>query len=178
MIALKKILFNIVLILLMSALIIGCNSIKSSEEPPNVSISIGDKEINYIVEKNKWNGGVYDREDTFHTILRKSSESDIPYIEIGKTATINFNGKTPSQIKISDILIDKEGNQKYSDKEIINIPVELNDSKCSFEINNHLASVLSLNSEENKTLIRGFRIIASWGENECEYAFIIRTNGV
>jgi hypothetical protein len=26
------------------------------------------------------------------------------------------------------------------------------------------------------TYLRGFRMIASWGQNECEYAFIIKTD--
>lgn len=65
----------------------------------------------------------------------------------------------------------------YSNREIINIPVELKGDKCSFEIKKHFASALSSFYVENKIDIRGFRINASWGENECEYAFIIRARG-
>lgn len=32
------------------------------------------------------------------------------------------------------------------------------------------------NYVKNKTDIRGIRMIASWGENKCEYAFIIKTD--
>ena len=70
---------------------------------------------------------------------------------------------------------DENGRQIYTDKEIINIPVELNNGKCSFAIEKHLASFLSSQYEPEKKDIRGFRMIATWGENECEYACIIQT---
>ena len=155
---------------------IGCASTKSPQETPKLTITIGDKQLDYIVAKNQWNGAKYDREDTFKTIMEKGSEREIPYIEIGNTATISFANNPPSKFTISDILIDKNGNQRYSDKGIINIPVELKDGKGSFEIKKHLASGLSSYYVEGKTDIRGFRMTATWGENECEYAFIIRTD--
>lgn len=173
----KKIIIGIMFILLMTALMIGYTSQKSPKEPPELVITIGDKEVEYVTSKNKWDGEIYDREDTFKSILKKGSGIEIPYIEIGKTAVINFKNYPPSQFTVSDILIDKNGNQMYSNKEIISIPIKLKDGKCSFEIKKHWASALSSTYVENKTDIRGFRMIASWGKNECEYAFIIRTDG-
>lgn len=173
----KKIIITMMLILIATTVIIACTSQKSPKEPPELSITIGDKELEYVVLKNKWDGAIYDREDTFKTILKEGSSVEIPYIEIGKTAVINFKNYPPHQFAIYDILIDKNGNQMYSNREIISIPVELKDGKCSFEIKKHFASGLSSTYVENKTDIRGFRMIASWGENECEYAFIIRTDG-
>ena len=41
-----------------------------------------------------------------------------------------------------------------------------------------MASGLSSYYVEGKTDLRGFRMIATWGENECEYAFIIRTDSM
>ncbi|WP_326909799.1 hypothetical protein [Sedimentibacter sp. MB31-C6] len=52
------------------------------KEPPVISISIDNKEIEYISEKNKWDGSVYDREDTFVTLLKE--QSDIPIFKICK----------------------------------------------------------------------------------------------
>lgn len=171
----KKLIPAITLVLLTSILLIGCSSTKP-KEPPEITITIGEKQLDYIVAKNKWNGAVYDREDTFHTILKKGSESEIPYIEIGNTATISFSSNPPTKFIIMDILIDENGNPIYSYKEVNNIPVELKDGKVSFEVNRHFASFLSSYWEEGKTDIRGFRMIATWGENECEYAFIIKTD--
>lgn len=172
----KKLIVTIILVLLMSSLMIGCSTTKPPQEPPKLTITIGDKKLDYVVEKNQWNGSTYDREGVFQTILKKGSKSEIPYIEIGNTATISFINNPPKKFTIWDILINENGNQRYSDKARINIPVELKDGKGSFEIKKHLASGLDSYYVEGKTDIRGFSMIATWGENECEYAFIIRTD--
>jgi hypothetical protein len=75
-----------------------------------------------------------------------------------------------------DHLIDEKGNNIYADKVTINIPLDLKNGKGTFEIKKHMAAALSSYYVEGKINIRGFRMIATWGENECEYAFIIRTD--
>ena len=174
----NRLIVIITLVLLMSIMMIGCSTTKPPQEPPKLTITIGEKQLDYIVGKNIWNGSIYDREGTFQTILRKGSKIEIPYIEIGDTVTISFTNNPPSKFTISDILIDETGNYRYSEKEIINIPVELKDGKGSFEIKKHLAAGLSSYYVEGKTDLRGFRMIATWGENECEYGFIIRTDSI
>jgi hypothetical protein len=168
----KKLVFLFVLILIMTLVFIGCSK-NSIKEPPEISITIKDKEIYYITAKNKWNGNIYDREDTFITILKE--QKDIPTFEIGNIVKIIFKSNPPDEFKILDILIDENGRQIYTDKEIKNIPAVLYDGKYTFEIEHHLASALSSQYEPEKKDIRGFRMIASWGENECEYAFVIKT---
>ncbi len=174
----KKLKSTIILIFIVCILLGGYFYIsdKSPLEPPDIIITIGDKQIEYVVGKNEWNGAKYDREDTFKTILKNNLVSELPYIELGSIAKIKFSKNPPSKLVISDIFIDENGNQVYTDKEIVNIPVKLKNGKASFEINMHFASGLSSYYVEDKIVIRGFRIIATWGRNECEYAFIIRTD--
>ena len=164
--------FLIAFMLIFALMLAGC-SLNSMQEPPEISIHIGDKEIEYVSAKNKWNGSVYDREDTFITILKEQNE--IPVFENGSIAEIVFSNNPPDEFMVMDILINEDGNQIYTDKEIKNIPVESNDGKYSFDIEYHFASSFSSFYEPGKTDIRGFRMIASWGENECEYAFVVRT---
>lgn len=177
----KKLIVPFALALLMIILMIACMSTeslqeppKSSEEPPKLTITIDDKQLDYVVAKNQWDGAEYDREDTFQAILKK--EIEIPYIELGSKATISFINNPPREFSISDIIIDENGRQRYTSKEIMNIPIKLKDGKGSFKIKKHMASGLSSYYVEGKTDIRGFRLTAAWGENECEYAFIIRTD--
>ena len=167
----KRIIFLLVLIIVLAFFTAGCSS--TMKEPPDISITIDNKEIDYVSAKNKWDGSVYDREDTFVTILNE--EKDIPVFKNGSISKITFKTNPPDEFKIMDILIDENGRQIYTDKEIINIDVELNNGKCSFAIEKYLASFLSSQYESGEKDIRGFRLIASWGENECEYAFIIKT---
>lgn len=89
---------------------------------------------------------------------------------------IDFKKCPPDKLTISDVLLNKDGNKMYPSIEIISIPAELKNGKCSFEINKNMETLLNSNWEPNKTYNRGFRMTATWGENECEYAFMIRTD--
>jgi hypothetical protein len=171
----KKLIPIITLVLLMSILLIGCSTTKPTQELSKLEITIGEKQLDYIVAKNKWNGSMYDREDTFQSILKVGSGIEIPYIEFGKIGVINFKNNPPDKLTISDILIDKNGNKMYSTP-IINIPFELKDGKYSFEIKQNMETALDSYFEPNMTYLRGFRMTASWDQNECEYAFIIKTD--
>ncbi len=158
--------------LILTIIIAGCTS-NAIKEPPEISINIGDKEIEYVSAKNKWDGSIYDREDTFITILK--DQKDIPVFKTGIIAEITFKGKLPDKFVVSDIFIDENGRQIYTEKEIKNVQVELQGNKYTFEIGKHFASALSSYYAPDKKETRGFRMIASWGENECEYAFVIKT---
>jgi hypothetical protein len=153
---------------------VGCSLSNSPNEPPEITITVGDEKINYVFAKNQWNGSVYDRESTFVTILKELPESDIPYFENGSIVEIVFESDPPNEFLVSDTL-DETGSPIYTDKVIKNIPVKLTNGKCQFEIEHHFASALSSYYVPDKKGIRGFRLIASWGENECEYAFVIKT---
>ncbi len=158
--------------LVLTIIIVGCTS-NSMKEPPEISINIGDKEIEYVSAKNKWDGSVYDREDTFITILK--DQKDIPVFKTDSIAEVTFKGKLPDKFIVSDILIDENGRQIYTYKEIRNVQAVSQGNKYTFEIGYNYASALSSYYEPDKKDIRGFRMIASWGENECEYAFVIKT---
>jgi hypothetical protein len=159
----------------------GCVSNKP-QEPPEIKITFDNQTINYVVGKNKWDGAVYDRENTFKTILKEDSKIVVPYIKLGKTLNIEFKQNPPEVIEIFDYLLNEKGENKYSDKTIIQIPAKLKGGKFSFEFNQHFATALSSNSDDYKDgrTLRGFKINCRWGNkesgNECEYGFIIRTD--
>ncbi|MBU3142532.1 hypothetical protein KPL50_03140 [Clostridium sp. CF012] len=166
--------FLIIITLLSNILLIGCTSQKLSQEPPKLTITIGDKGLQYVTVKNKWDGAIYDRKNTFQSILKEDSSIETPYFEFGKIVVINFKNNPPDKFTISDILIDKNGSKRYFTP-IINIPFELKDGKYSFEIKKNIEAELDSYFVPNMTYFRGYRITASWGKNECEYAFIIKT---
>lgn len=171
----KKVL---VLIVMLLSMFMGCatkhSSANTPAEPPEIKITLDNKTIDYVVEKNKWDGSVYDREDTFKTIIKQGF--DIPYIQIGKTVEADFGENAPDKLDISDIIINNDGSQLYQDKVNYKPSFELKEGKCTFKIDKNPASFLSSYYVKNKKDIRGIRIIASWGENECEYAFVIKAD--
>lgn len=185
----KKAIAGILVILLTVGGTAGCTPKKAPqqqpkpEEPPKVTITIGEKQIEHEDAKIQWNYGFYDREDTFQTILKKKSEVELPDIEIGKTAVIDFGDTTPEQLEIRDFVlsnIDRSGKQVFFDRTLdVTVPFKQNSGKYTFTIGKNTSSAAS--SAENKKMIRGFRIIASWkvdswGDNKCEYAFLVKTD--
>lgn len=168
----KRIIYLFVFITISVIALTGCYSV-NMQKPPEISVIIGEKEIEYVSAKNKWNGSVYDREDTFDTILK--NQKDISDIEIGTVAGITFKSNPPDKLVVLDILIDENGRPIFKDNVTNEIPVELDKGKSSFEIGLNPTSLFSSQYNPEMKDMRGFRMIASWGENECEYAFIINT---
>lgn len=198
----KKLISSLLLAVIIIMQLAGCSSNKSSQSstpqqktfntnqntamservlsktpagPPEIKITIDNKQLEYVVAKNIWDGVAYDREDTFESILKKTPESSIPYINIGSTVVIDFSDNPPDKLIVTDLIIYRNGNKIHFDKTTDSFPVELSNNIVSFKIARHTSS-LSSSDIINKINIRGFRVIAKWGENECEYAFVIKTD--
>jgi len=155
-------------------LLYGCYGKMS--EPPEIQVTSDGREISYVVGLNKWNGSVYDREDTFQTIMKE--KADIPYIKLKKEIQIEFKGTLPDSIKLQNFILNCDGKIKYTEKEVQTIPIEFSNKKGTFVLTQNIASMLSSNSADYEpgASIRGFRLYCSWGENDCEYAFIISSD--
>lgn len=156
----------------------GCNGKNVSDKTSEISITSGDIEIPFVMGLNKWEGAFYDREDTFQTIMKGDSKNKLPYIKQGEKIQIVFKGKMPDTVSLKEYILTEDGNVKYTDKEVKEIPITFEDKKGEFDVLLNFAAFLSSNSKDYEpgALIRGYRLVCSWGENECEYGFIIRTD--
>lgn len=166
------------LLLLIVLTFTACSSNIAQTEPPEILIKVGNKEMGYVVGLNQWDGAIYDREDTFHTIMKEGSDIEVPYARLGESIEIEFKGATPDKYELRDHILRENGSIKYTEKEVVKIPIELVNGKASFELDVHWSAFLSSSSKDYELggVLRGFRLICSWGENECEYGFVIRTD--
>ena len=176
----KKTLFFMLVIstiLIISAAVYS-QSQPNEPTPPKIMVTVNGKVIDYVVGINKWDGAVYDRLDTFHTIMKVDSGIEIPYVELGEIIKIEFMENAPAKTKLYDALLKRDGSNKYTDRETIDVPVKFVNGKFSFTFEPQMASNLSSNSADylDGNTLRGFGLICTWGENECEYAFVIRTD--
>ncbi|HEX3029632.1 MAG TPA: hypothetical protein VHT34_10105 [Clostridia bacterium] len=154
--------------------------INKLQGPPELKITLDNKNIGYKVKWSKWNGVVCEGEDAFKSILKKSANT-VPYIKLGKTITIEFKKSRPDTVEIYDYILTKNGDRKYDDRSKVRIPATIKDGKCSFKFKGNPASMLSSNSEDYKPgrTLRGFQVICKWSNksaDECEYGFVIRTD--
>jgi hypothetical protein len=157
-------------------LLSGCAN--KAEGPPEITVKAGSAVIPSTVGVNKWNGGVVDREDSFIALMKNKALEDLPYIKIGETFSIEIKGNSPDSAVLKDYVLNANGGKKFSEETIAEIPVEFKNEKSEFVLEKNMASMLSSNSEDYKpgNSIRGFSLTCTWGNNECEYAFIIRSD--
>jgi hypothetical protein len=151
------------------------------KEPPQINISIGDQSLDYIVQATQWNGNGNKIENAFSEIMRR--KYSIPTFTIDdedvKFVSIDFGNCIPDSIKVSDSMLDSNGNYRYSGKLIMDRAVEIIDnSRAEFQLKQHMALLFSSNMEDyKKEWYRLFKITCIWGSNECEYSFLIKTRG-
>lgn len=168
------------LILILSAAVYSQSQL-AEPTPPKIVVTVNGKVIDYVVGINEWDGAVYDRLDTFHTIMKVDSGIEIPYVKLGKLGKlvkIEFMETAPANTKLYDALLKRDGSNKYADRVTIDVPVKFVNGKFSFNLEPQMASKLSSNSADylDGNTLRGFRLICTWGKNKCEYAFVISTD--
>ena len=146
--------------------------------PPEILITLKDKNIPWVLGLNDWNGFVYNRKDIFQSIMEKGSGIKVPYFKLGGTIAIEMKGTAPDKIVLKDYILKQDGVPKYTEREINVVPIKLIDGKGTFKFDMHIAAMLSSNSKDYEpgNTIRGFRLTCNWGSNECEYGFIIKTD--
>ncbi|MDR1184778.1 MAG: hypothetical protein LBK67_08280 [Coriobacteriales bacterium] len=159
----------------------GCNP----SEPPKPKITAGDSELPYVIGLNKWNGSAYDKEDNFILIMRDNPATDMPYVASGETISIEFDGKMPDSVKLTDHILRSDGTHTFAVEKANGthtfavertIDIDFSKGKGSFILDENRSASLGSSDDMFDASIRGFRLVCSWGDNECEYAFIIRSD--
>lgn len=148
------------------------------EAPPKILITSGDKKIPYAVSLIKWKDTISNGQDSFQSIMKKSSNIKIPYLKLGTTIRIVVQKKFPNKITLKDYILKQDGVPKYTDREVKEIPIKFIKGKGTFKLGVNWAAMLSSNSKDYEpgNTIRGFKLTCSWGDNKCEYGFIVRTD--
>lgn len=142
----------------------GCNS--SKNELQQIRVIYG--KINIPVFSN----GV-----EFTTIMDSKSIEDLDYIKNEETILIEFNGKEPKTLSLTEYILNENGAPKFnSEKTGKSIDIKLDKSKASFKIEPNISTSLSSNGNDYNpaATIKGYRLVCDWGENKSEYLFVIR----
>lgn len=148
----------------MAILTVGCNL--SKDELQQIKISAG-----------KINIPVFDNDENFSTIMLSRSLEDLVYIKNKETILIEFDGKEPSTISLTEHILNENGSPKFAtETEGKVIDIKLNKSKASFEIEPNFATSLSSNANDFNpgATIKGYRLVCSWEKSDSEYFFVIR----
>ena len=155
----------------------GCSTSDSiPAEPPAITVKAGKITIDWIVGKNMWNGSTIEHIADFPYIMLHTTFDDLPYIKNDESIIIHFDNVIPDSIILTELILKEDGSRKYniSDKDY-NINIGKNNI-ASFTIEANYATALSSYSGDyiEGNTIKGYRMVCTWGGNECEYVFIIR----
>ncbi|MDF1618635.1 hypothetical protein [Petrocella sp. FN5] len=167
------------MLLLIIIVLAGCISTFEGNKPPEIRISTESDHIDYSVGLNYWDNAVYDRIDNFDAIMDSEMASQIQYVALGEVIEITFEkNQVPDEVRLYDYVLDEKGRPKYSSKEILQREIAIEDGTGSFILEGHMATMLSSSSDDylSGKSIRGFKLICRWGEDECEYGFIIKSD--
>lgn len=170
----KKIGILILMLILIFMFSVACSD-ESINTPPEITIKVGETNINYIIGLSTWDGEDYDREDTFNTIIKNDYES-LPYIKLFSKIKFYFDEKViPEKMVIYEYVLDGNGKSEYVNREVL---FNMDNGNGSFILDTQIEKLVSSDSIDDvpDATVRGFRLICTWGKNECEYAFIIRTD--
>ena len=161
------------------------NWASAPNEPPNALVQSGDKTIEWAVGKNKWEGFICDRSDNFQSLMDGKTIEDLEYVKDGEQVSFKLAGVAPDKMTLTEYLLVENGNEKYN---LVCMEYDLHynafnarfnpfgPSGFMFTVKPNVATVLSSSSEDYEpgNTIKGYRLVCTWGDNECEYSFIIR----
>lgn len=134
-----------------------------SMEPASITVTAEDgTQLNWVVEKNHWNGSAYDREHTFVCYDRAGlMPSQLPG---GTAVTITLGGTIPDEVSLREYALSSNETSAYGG---IRLLEELN-----FYFNGKSGS-FSL-PQPGDAPVRGYLLTCSWGENTCEYGLVVQ----
>lgn len=120
---------------------------------------------------------IFENEENFTNIMVSKSLEDLVYIKNKETVLVEFNGKNPDTISMTEHILNENGSPKFATEtkgKIIDVTLEK--SKASFKIGSNFATSLSSNGNDFNpgAIIKGYRLVCDWGESESKYFFVIR----
>lgn len=146
-------------------------------QPPAFTVKAGESVIPSRMGISAWDGAVVKREDTLADLAK--ANGDFPYVPLGTEIIFTMDGQTPDSMRLLDYVLNEDGTEKYpADGSQNEIAFSFEEGAGSFELPGNFRTLLSSDSGDyapGKSL-RGFKLICAWGENACEYAFILRSD--
>lgn len=164
---------RISLVLLMLIIIISIWRLNISRENDKLNITLGNQNLGYsTLEGIDINNNTH---DLFEFAFVGEAFNDIRYVEIGEKVYLDFGDNPPDEFIVKDYLLDSKGKIMYTEKEVMDIPINGENEKYYFVVNKHIASALSSYYEKNKKEYRGINIITTEKGIEKSYLFVIKT---
>ncbi|MCL2158126.1 MAG: substrate-binding domain-containing protein [Oscillospiraceae bacterium] len=185
----RFVIFLMILPLLWCANLLGCTG--QSAKYPKISITQNEAQIPYFTIPIKWKGADADGPSAYEYAMTQNPEMEnLVEVSSGDTIKVDFMQKKPEKIKVAYELLtvlyygDAENTYSAIDEFELNFDVEENRYSFQidkFEMESDFDYYLMFTPRyyyDNPGLYyiagRVYKITATWGEDECEYAFVVK----
>lgn len=142
--------------------------------PPKILVDCNGIELPSIVALSRWDNTYYARPSVFSSIMSNTSIEELPYIRNGELIKVKVDGRVPINISImkyflredGSIIMGPSGTGGYNSLYMFASPK-------TYTLNPYGTRTTSKVTESEFGAIIGFSITCTWGNNECEYGFIV-----
>ncbi len=146
-------------------------------QPPVFTVMAGGEALPSTVGLNRWNGAMVKRADTLEALAAEGGA--LPYVALGTEITFDFGGATPDSMEMTGYVLNRDGTQKYwLDDPRSEVTPVFENGAGTFQFTGNFLTLLSSDSADygQGQSMQGFKLTCNWGENQCEYAFMLRTD--
>lgn len=134
-----------------------------SKDPSEIILTAGTEPMSWIVEKNSWNGAAYDRPSTFVCYERAGLMPNI--VTDGDEIKITMGGSIPDSVMLTEFSLSGNSESIYGESKLLReIVFYFGVKSGSFEI-----------TPDEEHPVRGYLLTCTWGDNTCEYGFVVQS---
>lgn len=133
-----------------------------SKEPSEITLTAGTEAMSWIVEKNTWHGTAYDRESTFVCYERSGLMPSI--VTEGTEIKITMGGSIPDSVTLQEYALSSNERSIYGNSQL------LQELIFYFGVKSGTFTIPA----DTDHPVRGYLLTCTWGENTCEYAFVVQ----
>ena len=150
----------------------------SDLKDPEIAVTVGEDECSYAMAKAgevARDGVTYDAETMFPQIA--CMHAPVYTAALGESVAFSFRDQPADSATIADYVLNRDGSIKYA-APVAPVPLVLKDGEGSFVLRPDPAACLSSDSADYLpgAVLRGFLLTCRWGEEEYQYAFLLRTD--
>lgn len=153
----------LVLFVSLLVIILRLSSGLFAKEPPNITVTAEGQRMGWVVGKNTWNGVAYDRLDIFQIYSRDVMTPS--QAAAGEEISIAIDGVLPDKATLAEYTLDADTRSAFGDSRLL--------SAEDFYFAKGRTGRFPLPSP-GENPVRGYVLTCSWGENSCEYAFVVQ----
>jgi len=161
---------RLLLILSLIVISVGISSCVRSVNDLELTINVNDEKIDGMVLQDTADND----KNVFKPAFEKETAFEVKHADLGSIVTLSFINKLPDKITIQEYLLNANGETLYTDIEVKDVPFTQEQSKYFFTIEKSI--IAGLNSGLHTTDLRGYKVLAFFGNDKKTIIFVIETD--